>query len=571
MGLKRGLNTFKPYYKGNSYYCSEGYLIKIVSVIIFPREIIMKSLIFGLSIFGLLTAMIFTVIFYSSEHNASLVHRIFMGFLNINDFVTSFLIVFGFIIALLIYLSNRNIYPNQIGMNLIENMPDFLPFKHSLQSYLSKLIKKNFKILVLIRPLDEQNYEWVLNQVSAYNSMMDNPSYDFNEMNIEFLFVKKNTSSIETLINELDFRYHDYIILTGLSAIFRNAILAREELPEEKKKCVQIIGSLSSIQNNEIQKIIDTDDKIIRIFPPDYDEAKTAINFIFSKIKNSICPNHSCSLHGKKHNIIVIHNGTYGRAIRNQCEFYFDEEFLTLDINTSHEIPVTELKKNIQFHSFDYKSDFRLLCDKTESDSFDSILSSWEGAHNHFYIIGYEPNVSSILTRLDTSFNLVENLHFSLLFAGTASMNSWRKEIIKTLEKTQHLSSVLKSAAYYMKLHSIENINHLHISEELNLVLHHYNPKGANRETILMDELKQLFPHKHVNEHTNFLKAFWQDKNNYITTFTSDSLRIARYAIKENKTLLESKFELLRQDGRNTQILVNGDSINQYTVKLLEE
>jgi hypothetical protein len=122
-----------------------------------------------------------------------------------------------------------------------------------------------------------------------------------------------------------------------------------------------------------------------------------------------------------------------------------------------------------------------------------------------------------------------------------------------------------------MKLHSIENINHLHISEELNLTLHHYNPKEENREAILMDELKNLFPHKHINEHENFLKAFWQDKNNYITTFTSDSLRIARYAIKENKTLLDSKFELLRQEGRNTDILVNGDSINQYTVKFLEE
>jgi len=199
------------------------------------------------------------------------------------------------------------------------------------------------------------------------------------------------------------------------------------------------------------------------------------------------------------------------------------------------------------------------------------MLSSWKNAHNHFYIIGYEPNISSILNHLDKSFNLVENFHFSLLFAGTASMNSWRKKIIKTLEKTQHLSSVLNNATYYMKLHSIENINHLHISEELNLVLHHYNPKGENTETILMNELKDLFPHKHINEHKNFLKAFWQDKNNYITTFTSDSLRIACYAIKKNKTLLESKFELLRQDGRNTDILVNGDSINQYTVKLLEE
>lgn len=534
----------------------------------------MKRIILGLFTFGLLAAAFYVVTLYSNgifAPNAEpFWQQILMGFVNINDFLTSLLIIFGFIIALLIYLSNQNIYPNKIGVNLVEKMPDFIPFKHSLQNYLKKLIKKKFKILVLIRPVDEQNHEWVLNQVSAYNSMMDNPSYDFNEMDIEFLFVKKNTSSIQTLIWELDFKYHDYIILTGLSAIFRNAILAREELDEEKKKSIQIIGALSSIQNDKIQKIINTDSNIIRIFPPDYDEAKTAINFMFSKIKNAICPNKECNLHGEKHNIIVIHNGTYGRAIRDQCQFYFEKEFLNLDINTSHQIPVTELKQNIAFHSFDYKSDERLLCDITESASFDSILPSWQDAHNHFYIIGYEPNVSSILNHLDKSFNLVQNFHFSLLFAGTASLNSWRKKIIKTLEKTEHLNSVLEHAAYYMKLHSIENINHLHTSEELNLVLHHYNPKGDNEEAILMDELKELFPNKHVSEHQNFLKAFWQDKNNYIATFTSDSLRIARYAIKENKTLLDSKFELLRKDGRNTDILVNGDSINQYTVQLLE-
>jgi hypothetical protein len=518
----------------------------------------MKSRIFGLLTFGLLAGIISLITFYK-------------GFSTINDFLTSLLIVFGFFIALFIYLSNQNIYPNRIGINLIENMPDFLPFKHALQDYLSKLIKKNFKILVLIRPLDTQNYEWVLNQVSAYNNMMNNPSYDFDEMDIEFLFVKKNTSSIETLIKELDFKYHDYIILTGLSAIFRNAILAREELPEEKKKSIQIIGALSSIQNSEIEKIINTDDKIIRIFPPDYDEAKTAINFIFSKIKNAICPNESCSLHEEKHNIVIIHNGTYGRAIRDKCEFYFDQEFLTLDINTSPQIPVTELQNRIKFYSFDYKSDGRLLCDKTESPSFDSMLPSWKDAHNHFYIVGYEPNVSSILNHLDKSFHRVENLHFSLLFAGTASMNSWRKKIINTLKKTPHLSHTLHNAAYYMKLHSIENINHQYFSEELNLVLQHYNPKGENKRANLIQELQELFPHKHIDEHENFLKAFWQDKNNYITTFTSDSLRIARYAIKENKTLLDSKFELLRQDGRKTDILVNGDSINQYTVKFLEE
>jgi hypothetical protein len=56
------------------------------------------------------------------------------------------------------------------------------------------------------------------------------------------------------------------------------------------------------------------------------------------------------------------------------------------------------------------------------------MLPSWQNAHNHFYIIGYEPNVSSILNHLDQSFHLVENFHFSLLFAGTASMNSWRKK-----------------------------------------------------------------------------------------------------------------------------------------------
>ena len=523
----------------------------------------MKRKIIGLTIFIGLAYLIWFII-------AKSCNTVFEGFTIINDFFTSFLFLLGFIFAFFIYLINQKFISVQNSMNIINNMPDFLPFKHSFENYFSKLIKKDSKIIVLIRTLDEKNHEWVLNQVSAYNSIRNHDA-EVKKRDIEFLFVNKYTNEIKTLINELNTTQYNYIVISSLSAIFKDAIMARENLSEEAKECIQIIGALSSINDSEMQQIIDNDEKIIRIFPPDYDEAKTAMEFLFSKIKNSICTNSDCDFHNKKNNIIIIHNGTYGRAVRDKCNFYFDKEFHNLNLNTFNDLSAQAIDRSIRFYSFDYKNDEQLIYDKIQSDSFDSFLDEWSDADNYFYIIGYEPNISNILQHLDKVLTEHSKLNFSLIFSGTASMDTWRESIKKSIQKSPSLSSCLPNDAFYLKLHTIEEIDTMKEVTELNLPLKHYRSNGENKAADILSEMTELFKEsKHITEVSNILESSWKSRNNYITMFTTDSIHIALYSIDNKVTLLNSKFKVLRNHRRKTDILVNGDSINQYTVNILD-
>ncbi len=491
---------------------------------------------------------------------------------SVNDFFTSILLLLGFLFSFFIYLSNQKFISPKNMMWVINHIPDFLPFKHTLENYFKKFIKKEYKIIVLIRTLDEKNYEWVLNQISAYNNIMKhNQQLSSKETKIEFLFVNKYTDEINTLVHELNTNQYNYILISSLSAIFKDAILAREELSTEQKTNIQILGALSSINDDDIQKIIDNDDNIIRVFPPDYDEAKTAIEFLFSKVKNCICANVDCNLHGQKNNIIIIHNGTYGRAVRDQCEFYFKNEFKKINLNTSNAISATDLKSSIQFHSFDYTSHEQLLCDKTKSESFDSNLKEWSDAENYFYIIGYEPNISNILEHLNEKLDQNPELNFSLLFSGTASMHTWKKSIKNTLNKSNNLKKSLVQNCYHMNLDSVNNINSIKPNNTLNLPIKHYLVDEKNKEANIYEEMTEIFKNKkHIYEVKNIMESFWRDKNNYITTFTTDSIRIALYTIKNDTNLLISKYNVFKNNGRKTDILVNGDSINQYRVKQLK-
>ena len=74
---------------------------------------------------------------------------------------------------------------------------------------------------------------------------------------------------------------------------------------------------------------------------------------------------------------------------------------------------------------------------------------------------------------------------------------------------------------------------------------------------------------KHINEVNNIVEAFLNDKNNYVITFTTDSIHIAFYTITHGTDLIVSKYRVLQEHGRKTDILVNGDSINQYIIKKL--
>jgi hypothetical protein len=284
-----------------------------------------------------------------------------------------------------------------------------------------------------------------------------------------------------------------------------------------------------------------------------------------------MCSNGECDFHKEKNNIIIIHNGTYGQAIKDKCDYFFDKEFECLNISTASDFSVKDIDESIKFHSFDYKHNDVLIHDQSQTEGIESFLEKWgeKNVKNHFYIIGYEPNISIMLDYLDKALVKQKKIKFSLLFAGTSSMNSWRKRIKNTLQNSDYLNACLPSCAYYMQLHSIQNVNSIHNMNELGLNLYHYKINEKNEKVNIVEELK-VFLNTNDTQTNKMLNRYWKNENNYITTFTTDSLNIALYAIKHHSNLLESKSKVLREFGRKTDILVNGDSINQYAVKLLE-
>ena len=94
-------------------------------------------LLLGLSIFATLGYFIFYLIRKQGDYPPWL-----QGFCNLNDAFTSALFIFGFVFAFFIYLVNQQLFPSKNILWIIDNIPDFLPFKHSIQSYFKKFIKK---------------------------------------------------------------------------------------------------------------------------------------------------------------------------------------------------------------------------------------------------------------------------------------------------------------------------------------------------------------------------------------------------------------------------------------------
>jgi len=496
-----------------------------------------------------------------------------LGFADINDFVTSVILLIVVILALLIYLINKDIISSHLAINFINKIPEYIPFSHTMKTNLLSLIKVKYKVIVLIKTLNDKNSEWILTQISAFNKILKNQKTVFNKIDnfdIEFFFVS-NDSDINRLLIETNTEQYKYIIITSLSSIFRDAVLSRENFEEKKRKNIQIIGALSSINNKNIKRIIDIDDDIIRIFPPDYDEAKTAMDFIFSKMKSSICIDKDCKLYHKKNNIIIMHNGTYGRAVRDKCQQYYDIELSKL-YNSTQEIGIEKIHDSIGFYSFDYKSSGEILYDGVENKDFSMFLDEWEEAQNHFFIIGYEPNISFILDYMDNIFKNHEEIEKSLLICGTASMKPWRNSIIETIKESKTLNSIIDKS-YYLKLLMYNNINDPNTNNkptDLVIDFYKYTEELKEESISLEDELQNILKTTNKDLVKKHLEYYIQQEESYISIFSTLSILIAQYTIEHKTSLLKSKSEIFKREYKDEiDILVNGDSINQYVISPL--
>jgi len=498
-----------------------------------------------------------------------------LGFSAINDFITSIILLVGIILALFIYLINKDIISSHVAINFINKIPEYIPFSHTMKTNLLSLIKVKYKVIVLIKTLNDKNSEWILTQISAFNKIIKNQKTVFNQIDnfdIEFFFVDGYSDDVNRLLKKTNTERYKYIFITSLSSIFRDAILSRENFEEKKRKNIQIIGALSSINDKNIKSIIDRDDDIIRIFPPDYDEAKTAMDFIFSKIKSSICIDEDCKLYHKKNNIIIMHNGTYGRAVRDKCQQYYDIELSKLYNITTQEKGIRILHNSIGFYSFDYKSSGEIVYDGVENKDFNMFLDEWKDAKNQFFIIGYEPNISFILDYIDNIFQNHEEIEKSLLICGTASMKPWRNSIIETVKNSKTLNDIIDKS-YYLKLLIHNNINNSTMNNKsIDLVINFYKcTEELKKVSIsLEDELQEILKTTNKDLVKKHLEYYIQQEESYISIFSTLSILIAQYTIEHKTSLLKGKSEIFKREYKDDiDILVNGDSINQYVISPL--
>ena len=497
------------------------------------------------------------------------------NFSMVNEFFTSLVLFIVILFSFLIYLANRNIIPTNYAIHTIKKIPKYVPFNKFLKQTLLNLIDEKYKIIVLLRTLDAHNYQLNLSQIAAFNHLHQQNRLE--DLDIEYIFIDNNSSDIDDLITNLDLISTKYIIITSLSSIFKQAILIREALLPHLKKQIKIIGALSSISDRDIQKIIDEDPDIIRIIPPDYDEAKTAMEFLFSKIKSSSCTDKNCSNYFRPSNVIVLHNGTYGAAIANKCKLFFERERSQLYYYTSQAFTPTFINDNINIYTFSFDSG-TFINNETKSDTLEQFLPKWKSAKNYFYIVGYEPNITSMLEVLNEalhSSNIHEN---TFLFCATLSMQNWRQSVIDTLQKQPFLQPYLQNESFYIQLLIESNTIGSAANGTLSLQLFHYNPTfSSKKEPIDLEEEVQKIFSLNKTDTKEFLQKYLSNNNNYISLFSAFSVEVAYYTIKQKVSLLESKAKLLQNyqklfphtRSNPIHILVNGDSINQYTIEKL--
>jgi len=497
----------------------------------------------------------------------------FNSLVTISDFVTSLLLVFSLIVAFGIYLTNRNIIPANMIIEAIHKMPEYIPFKHTMEEYLIPLIKKKHKIIILLNDVDKENYQSIASQIVAYDDYVNNVHKKFFKDITEFYLVDKDEKNEETFrdffVRECRVEYFDYIVIASVSSIFSSAIIARDKMDDCYKRSIKIIGTLTSISKN-ISRYVNKDNDIIRVFPPDYDEAKSAMQFLLARLHNRVCSNSNCSFMLERTNVIVLYNRTYGNAVAKQSKYFFDKEIENYEITMPSSLKnAKKVTPNINFISAEFNineshlkinSKDTTLQDLPKDAILENITDKLRGAKNYFYIVGYEPNITKMLLRLN---NIIDSkCQHNILICGTATMHYWRETIVNTLKNCDNLNK----DAFYLELdnYSVNSKRYLVDKIKFNV------KKGLEESDEFVDILSEI--NKNKPENMDMFKLV-NNSQNYISEYTKTSLDIAKYAIKNRENLLYSKKKVLENKDTvdfKMSLLVNGDSINKYTPKELK-
>lgn len=524
----------------------------------------------------LFTVMILTILFLFlfKDHPEN--------YVNFSDFFSSIVLIIALLFSIFIYLSNNYKFFNKKlsrFINLtIKVIPEDIPFGRNIKSYLTSLLKDNKKVLIFLPYPTSTNREAILLQLlgfleylevdNKYNFKLSLPDKHYN-IKVEIIFIKPNSDDMSYYFNEeLDETTYEYIIITAMSEVYKDAIFSKKFLEKDKQDKIKIIGALSSI-SIDIEGIINDDENIIRVFPPDYDESKIAINYLMSRIKSNICHLSGCAFQAKKSNIIILYANEYGKAVKSRCKEFFELEMRDINKTTNTELSAIELEECINFYSFAYK-DEQLVYDIIEDDSFENYIEKWrlEESTNYFFLIGYQPSISNMLNFISPK---IENKlkDFSCLFSSPLSLDKWRKQVCDTLEKY----NLENDENYYLSTtFSNNNIQNI----DINKIKEYYKgcqiQKIVNRNELKSINFENLFNQdKDINFTSLIEKKLINDfkKDNFVSNFAELGINVAREYVLTEKSLLSCKKKVFEKNGIDLKILMNGDSINNFQVRLI--
>jgi hypothetical protein len=503
------------------------------------------------------------------------------------DYFASIVLLFGIVLSSFIYLSNSYAFFNKrlgrITNLIIKGIPEDIPFGRKVKSYLTSLLKDNKKVIIFLPYPTITNREAVLLQLLGFLEYLEVDDKDEEDISfklslpernhvieVEIIFIKPNSDDISYYFNEeIDETTYEYIIITGMSEVYKDAIFSKNFLEKDKQDKIKIIGALSSI-SIDIEGMINDDENIIRVFPPDYDESKIAINYLMSRIKNNICHFDGCDFQAKKSNIIILHANEYGDAIKSRCKEFFELEMRDINKTTNTKLSAIELEKCINFYSFTYK-DKQLIYDIVEDNIFENYIKKWEEekSTNYFFVVGYQPSISNMLNFISPKIES-KLKDFSFLFSSPLSLNKWRKQVCNTLE--QH--NLDNDESYYLSaISSSKNTQNIDIDEIKNYYKNYKVQKIFNRNELKSIKFENLFNDE--DEDIQFMSLIENNlindfnKNNFVSNFAELGINVAREYVLSENSLLACKKKVFEKNNIDLKLLMNGDSINNFQIRLM--
>jgi len=485
-----------------------------------------------------------------------------------------------FIFSLYIFLILSRWISHKLNLYLVSYYIDkfFIKiFEWIPNQYIKSLILKLFKIepeiLILLPKPSERNYQYLGYLLNGINHFLDkNPIF---RDKIKIILIDNSTQKateddIEKFVSMLS-GVRRYIIIATMSDIF-DTLLSSSKIEKRLKNgynLIRVIGVLAS----QSRKYIDYEDNsnIIRVSPPDFDEARKASVHIVSKLISSYCPSKTCEYH-KDNNIIIISSNSYGKAVKDSFGKLFAEHKKELDIDTNPKIEEHDIMKKISEYRYSFDDKWGIVEDRetTNINFNDLVKEKMNNSINIIFIIGYEPNVSRILQEIDRRVKSIEfkDGELEILISATISIKNWRKSVRETIRNLSIKDKI--DEVNFIKMRYPEFHFDKYKTKKIYFKLCHFKEDNSKLEEFKIDFYKDKME-----------EIIFKDEENYINSFINMSLEFAKEINKDwniNLLSLKSRFFYKNQKWMYTnqkiitgvKILNNGDSIDHFKIKKIK-